>query len=92
VAQDRQVVAFDDRGMGETNDPAGAYAFDQLADDTAGLTPPENASRLAEAVPGSWLVRFPGAGHGLMYQDPEGLARVVLAFLGVTSMPAAAGC
>ena len=229
LAQDRQVVVFDNRGMGETNDPSGAYPFGQLADDTAGLitalghdrmdvlgwsmggdvaidlavrhpdlvgrmisyagdaggstavmpspdviatltdtsgtpqqrgerllellypaayraahpdfartfpipteqtsgaaidlqnaaiarwagvedgiagianpalfvtgsedvlTPPENASVLADVVPGSWLVRFPGAGHGLMYQDPEGLAKVVLLFLDVATPPAGAG-
>ena len=39
---------------------------------------------LAERVPGSWLVRFAGAGHGLMYQDPDGLAETVRTFLDVT--------
>jgi pimeloyl-ACP methyl ester carboxylesterase len=37
LAQGREVVVFDNRGMGETDDPAGAYGFSQLADDTAGL-------------------------------------------------------
>ena len=37
LAQDRQVIVFDNRGIGETNDPMGAYPFSQLADDTAGL-------------------------------------------------------
>lgn len=37
LAQGREVVVFDNRGMGETNDPGGAYQFSQLADDTAGL-------------------------------------------------------
>jgi pimeloyl-ACP methyl ester carboxylesterase len=37
LAQGREVVVFDNRGMGETNDPGGAYEFSQLADDTAGL-------------------------------------------------------
>jgi len=37
LAQGREVVVFDNRGMGETNDPSGAYQFSQLADDTAGL-------------------------------------------------------
>ncbi len=229
LAQDRQVVLFDNRGMGETTDPAGAYPFTQLADDTAGLitalghqrmdvmgwsiggsvaidlaarhpevvgrlvsyagdaggrqavmpsaeviaaltdtsgtpqqrgerllellyppeyrtahpdyartfpipterastaaiglqdaaiatwpgvgdalpgivapalfvtgtedviSPPENALLLAQDVPGSWLARFPGAGHGLMYQDPQGLADTVLTFLRVTSPESSAG-
>ena len=37
LAQGREVVVFDNRGMGETDDPGGAYRFSQLADDTAGL-------------------------------------------------------
>ena len=37
LAQGREVVVFDNRGMGETNDPGGAYQLPQLADDTAGL-------------------------------------------------------
>jgi pimeloyl-ACP methyl ester carboxylesterase len=37
LAQGREVVVFDNRGMGETDDPGGAYAFSQLADDSAGL-------------------------------------------------------
>lgn len=65
---------------------AGPALFVTGADDV--LTPPQNAQMLADAVPGSWLVRFPGAGHGLMYQDPAGLARVVLTFLQVAAPPA----
>jgi pimeloyl-ACP methyl ester carboxylesterase len=49
------------------------------------LTPPANSVMLAERVPGSWLVRFAGAGHGLMYQDPDGLAETVRTFLDVTA-------
>lgn len=45
------------------------------------LTPARNAVMMAERVPASWLVRFPGAGHGLMYQDPQSLADVVEVFL-----------
>lgn len=45
------------------------------------LTPPQNALLMTARVPGSWLARFPGAGHGLMYQDPQGLADAVDVFL-----------
>lgn len=45
------------------------------------IAPPENALILASKIPGSWLVRFEGAGHGLMYQFPDKLARVVADFL-----------
>lgn len=224
LAQDRTVVLFDNRGIGETNDPAGAYPFRQLADDTAGLitalgydradvlgwsmggqvavdlavrhpqevgrlisyagdagaskalpptkaalavlmdtpgsarargerliallfpaayraahpdyaasfpipreraapaaialqnkaiatwsgvwnrlkdiscpvlfvtgtrdviSPAQNALMMAEQVPSSWLVRFAGAGHGLMYQEPQQLAATVLSFLQNTSV------
>jgi pimeloyl-ACP methyl ester carboxylesterase len=46
------------------------------------ITPQENAVMMTNRVPGSWLVRLAGAGHGLMYQDPQRLAAIVLAFLG----------
>ncbi len=45
------------------------------------ITPPDNSMIMAERIPGSWLVRFEGAGHGLMYQYPERLASIVSAFL-----------
>jgi len=45
------------------------------------ITPPENSLLMTERIPGSWLVRFEGAGHGLMYQYPERLAIIVSAFL-----------
>jgi pimeloyl-ACP methyl ester carboxylesterase len=45
------------------------------------IAPARNSVVLTAKVPGSWLARFPGAGHGLMYQDPAGLAAVVLTFL-----------
>ena len=49
------------------------------------LTPPQNAVMMTVRVPGSWLQRFAGAGHGLMYQDPQGLAEAVLTFFSVTA-------
>jgi pimeloyl-ACP methyl ester carboxylesterase len=55
------------------------------------LTPPQNAVMMAERVPGSWLMRFAVAGHGLMYQDPQGLAESVLLFFKVTATEVAAG-
>lgn len=50
------------------------------------LTPPRNATMMASRVPGSWLVRYEGAGHGLMYQYPERFAETILTFLSVTSL------
>jgi pimeloyl-ACP methyl ester carboxylesterase len=45
------------------------------------ITPPDNSLIMAERIPGSWLVRFDGGGHGLMYQYPERLASLISAFL-----------
>lgn len=49
------------------------------------ISPQQNAVAMTVRVPGSWLNRFAGAGHGLMYQDPQGLAESVLTFLSVTA-------
>jgi len=48
------------------------------------LTPPVNAERMAVRIPGSWLVRMRGGGHGTMYQYPADMARVVDTFLDVS--------
>ena len=53
------------------------------ADDA--LTPAQNSVLMADRVPGSWLMRFAGAGHGLMYQEPNKLADSIEAFLGATA-------
>ena len=45
------------------------------------ITPAQNAALMAKVVPGAELVSIPGAGHGLMYQDPQQLADVVMDFL-----------
>lgn len=44
-------------------------------------TPPENSTILAASIPGSWLVRFEGAGHGLMYQYPDEFAQIIIDFV-----------
>jgi pimeloyl-ACP methyl ester carboxylesterase len=44
-------------------------------------TPPENSLILAARIPGSWLVRFEGAGHGLMYQYPDEFAQIITDFV-----------
>lgn len=49
------------------------------ADDV--ITPSQNARLMAAAVPGAELLVVPGAGHGLMYQDPQKLAGAVMDFL-----------
>jgi len=47
------------------------------------VTPPDQSLTLAGLIPGAWLVRFRDAGHWLMFQSPEALARVVETFLQV---------
>lgn len=48
-------------------------------DDT--LTPAQNSLIIAERVPGAWLVRLDGCGHGAMYQCPEKIGTIVITFL-----------
>jgi len=45
------------------------------------IAPPENAFILAQRINGSWLVQFKGAGHGLMYQYPDRLSKIVADFI-----------
>ena len=45
------------------------------------IAPPENAFILAQRITDSWLVQFNGAGHGLMYQYPDRLAKIVGDFI-----------
>jgi pimeloyl-ACP methyl ester carboxylesterase len=48
-------------------------------DDAA--TPAANSVRMAELIPGSWLVQIKDGGHGLMYQYPEQFSNIVETFL-----------
>jgi len=45
------------------------------------ISPPENAFILAQRINVSWLVQFDGAGHGLMYQYPDRLAKIITDFI-----------
>jgi pimeloyl-ACP methyl ester carboxylesterase len=45
------------------------------------IAPPENAFILAQRINVSWLVQFDGAGHGLMYQYPDRLAKIITDFI-----------
>ena len=45
------------------------------------IAPPQNAFILAQRINASWLVQFEGAGHGLMYQYPDRLARIIADFI-----------
>jgi pimeloyl-ACP methyl ester carboxylesterase len=41
------------------------------------LIPPENSEALRSRIPGSRLVRLPGAGHAFFVEDPEETAKVL---------------
>jgi pimeloyl-ACP methyl ester carboxylesterase len=43
--------------------------------------PAANSLIIVQKIPGSWLVQIKGAGHGLMYQYPEKLSKVMQTFL-----------
>jgi pimeloyl-ACP methyl ester carboxylesterase len=45
------------------------------------IAPPENSLILAERIPDSWLIRFKGAAHGLIYQYPDEFSRIVMDFI-----------
>jgi pimeloyl-ACP methyl ester carboxylesterase len=45
------------------------------------VIPPANALALTLAIPGAWLGRFPGCGHGFMADQPQALARLIETFL-----------
>jgi pimeloyl-ACP methyl ester carboxylesterase len=46
--------------------------------------PAANSLIIAAKIPSSWLVQIKGAGHGLMYQYPEKLSKVLQTFLTTT--------
>jgi pimeloyl-ACP methyl ester carboxylesterase len=50
-------------------------------------TPATNSLRMAELIPGAWLVQIKGGGHGLMYQYPEQFSSIVETFLENTNTP-----
>lgn len=45
------------------------------------ITPPAQSLAIAQKVKGAWVARFKGAGHWLMYQNPDEFARLMLSFL-----------
>jgi pimeloyl-ACP methyl ester carboxylesterase len=47
--------------------------------------PVANSLIIAQKIPGSWLVQIKGAGHGLMYQYPDKLSKVLQTFLTATT-------
>ncbi len=48
------------------------------------LVPTKNAVNMAARIPGAWLVQVPGAGHGVLLQEPDLCCGSVELFLGRT--------
>ena len=44
------------------------------------LTPPRDAQRIAELIPGARLVEYPGAGHMLMYERTDEVDALIMEF------------
>lgn len=49
------------------------------------VRPPANSLLLAQKIPGAWLVQIKGGGHGVMWQYPEKVIRILETFLSTTS-------
>jgi pimeloyl-ACP methyl ester carboxylesterase len=47
-------------------------------------SPPVNSLRIAEKIPGAWLVQIKGGGHGVMFQYPQQFTSILEAFFSVT--------
>lgn len=47
-------------------------------------SPPINSLKLAEKIPGAWLVQIKGGGHGVTIQYPEKVDRILDTFLSTT--------
>ena len=51
-----------------------------LTGDADALVPPENSETLRARIPGSRLVRLPGAGHVFFIEDPKGTAEILKSY------------
>jgi pimeloyl-ACP methyl ester carboxylesterase len=47
--------------------------------------PHVNSLKIVEKIPGAWLVQIKDAGHAVMYQYPEEIAKILNTFLSTTS-------
>ena len=47
-------------------------------------SPPMNSLKIAEKIPGAWLIQIQGGGHGVMQQYPETVDEIIETFLSTT--------
>ena len=52
-----------------------------------GTMAPANSLIIAGKIPGAWLVQIKDAGHAVMVQYQEGIAKILNTFLSTTSTP-----
>jgi pimeloyl-ACP methyl ester carboxylesterase len=49
--------------------------------------PHVNSLKIAEKIPGAWLVQIKNAGHAVPDQYPDEIAKILNTFLSTTSIP-----
>jgi len=49
------------------------------------ILPPINSIEMVQKIPGAWLVQIKDGGHGVMYQYPEKISKIIETFLLATS-------
>jgi pimeloyl-ACP methyl ester carboxylesterase len=49
------------------------------------LVPYVNSLKIAEKIPGAWLVQIKNAGHAIMVQYPEAMVKIINTFLSTTA-------
>lgn len=47
-------------------------------------SPPTNSLKIAEKIPGAWLIQIQGGGHGVMQQYPDTVYDIIETFLSIT--------
>ena len=47
-------------------------------------SPPINSLKIAEKIPGAWLIQIQGGGHGVMQQYPDTVYDIIETFLSIT--------
>lgn len=45
------------------------------------LSPVQNAVMIASGIPGAWLIQIQGAGHGVLFQEPDYTSKIIELFL-----------
>ena len=48
-------------------------------------SPPTNSLTIAQNISGAWSIQITGGGHGLMFQYPEKVSKVIELFLRISS-------